>query len=170
MEIVGHSGKLHAPFSRFKPPSLIEAIGAAYNIGAMLQRLGIRIRERMAALDLDQSELAAAASMSAQRLNNYIQARRTPDLPSIVKLASALQTTTDWLLGAEDHRTETGLAVLRELLSAADVPSEQIDVILSAQTEALRLLAVLPDEGDVPLRSRMAARAAWHSRSAPKPH
>lgn len=83
-----------------------------------------------------------------------------------MQLAKAIETTTDWLLGLEDHRTMIVQEVQRELMTAAGLPPQKAEMILLATGEALRLLSVLPGDDADPLRARMGARAAWHSQSA----
>jgi len=136
----------------------------------MTADLGKRISERIDRLEMDQSEVAGLAKISVQRLNNYIHGRRMPDLSTLVRLASVLATSTDWLLGARDDRLALECAVWTELLKASGRTADEALTMTDAAAEALRLLSVLPDEGDVVLRSRMAAHAAWHSRSSSKPH
>ncbi len=71
-----------------------------------------RLRERAATLRLSNAELARRTGLSDQRLGNYIAGTREPDLATLSRLASALQTSPDWLLGfdvalgADAARTE----------------------------------------------------------------
>lgn len=164
-----HPSFLHAAFKNASGPSLNALIAARYYTRAMLDGVGERIMERLESLEMDQTSLAAASGISVQRLNNYIKGRRTPDLPTIVRLASALRTTTDWLLGAEDTLIEAGSAVWGEILGLAGHPQPEAEVMIAAAIEALRLLSVLPSEDPVHLRSRMAAQTAWHSRQRLRP-
>lgn len=166
-----HARILHAACKRSSPLSLNAPLPARFYTQGVIDQLAQRIDQRLNELEIDQTQLAARAEISVQRLNNYIKARRMPDLPTLVRLATALETTTDWLLGiGEDHRLDVAREILRELLGAAGLSAEQIEAILAATVEAMRLLAVLPGEGTDPLRSRIAARAAWHSRLGPKPN
>lgn len=164
-----HAEGLHGAFNNVNALSLSAPALLRFYTVRVIEQIGKRIRARIGELGLDQTTVAESAGVSVQRLNNYIQGRRMPDLPTLVRLASALQTTTDWILGAQETRVDAAQAILSELLAAAGVPAERAGVIVDAVPEAMRLLSVLPDEGSAGLRSRMAARAAWHSRSVATP-
>lgn len=166
---VTHSPLLHAPFKTSSHGSLNALLARRQYTALMINGVGERIRQRLDALGMDQTELARLSTISVQRLNNYVQGRRTPDLATIVRLASALQTTTDWLLGAEDTLIEAGTAVWGQILELAGHQPHEAEVMIASAIEALRLLAVLPAEGSVDLRSRMAAQTAWHSRQRLRP-
>jgi transcriptional regulator with XRE-family HTH domain len=168
--IKDHSPLLNVALSAVKTASLIALKRCVPDIGNVATELAKRLKSRIEALDdASQKEVADAVGISIQRLNNWVHGRRTPDLQMLVKLASALNTTTDWLLGAEDTRTAVARAVTAELLAAEGMPEARVEVVLDAAEEAMRLLSVLPDEGDDLVRSRLAARAAWHTRRAVRP-
>lgn len=167
---LGHDPVLHGAFNAIKPASLnAERVIRIYT-ALMLEELGKRISSRIESLNLDQTQVAKASGLTVQRLNNYIHARRTPDIMTLARLASALRTSTDYLLGADDLTAQVGRQVLTELLDATGMEQERIEAILDAAVEAMRILAVLPDEGDAALRSRMAARAAWQARGGLRPN
>lgn len=168
-DITEHFRKLNAALSSVKYGSLIARKRHVPDIVGMLDAMAKRIKNRIAELGVSQTDVAEAVGISLQRLNNYIGGRRMPDLPTLMRLASALDTTTDWLLGAEDSRSAVARVVTAELLAAEGMPDERIEVVLDAAEEAMRLLAVLPNEGDDLVRSRLAARAAWHSRRGARP-
>lgn len=128
------------------------------------ESIGKRIRARIEALDMSQTDLAASTGLSVSRLNNYIQGRRPPDAQTLRTLASALQCSTDYLLGAEDTVAEVGRAVMGELLLAEGMEPGRVAALLDAATTAMKILAALPDEGSADLRFRLAARAALRAR------
>lgn len=61
-----------------------------------------RLRQRAATLRLSNAELARRLGLSDQRLGNYLAGTREPDLEMLARLASALQTTPNELLGFAD--------------------------------------------------------------------
>lgn len=135
----------------------------------MMELIAERIRQRVKELGTNQTEVANALGWTQQRFGNYYNGRRAPDLPSLVRLAGQLETSVDWLLGVNGERVALAQDVLLELLYASGISAERANVIVDALEEAMRLLTVLPGEPSDPVRSQMAAHAAWHSKSATKP-
>lgn len=136
----------------------------------MLEQIASRIRQRIDDLGTTQTDVATALGWTQQRFGNYYHGRRMPDVPSLARIARQLETTTDWLVGLSDARTVVAEEVLLELLAASGLTHDRSQLIFDAMLEAMRLLSVLPDEGDDNMRSRMAARAAWHSAGSPRPN
>ncbi|MGN7359963.1 helix-turn-helix domain-containing protein [Paenibacillus sp. SAF-054] len=65
--------------------------------------LGMRIRQLRKQQGLRQWELAERIGLTRAAVGHYEDsARRQPDLNTLVKLADALHTTTDYLLGRTD--------------------------------------------------------------------
>ncbi len=64
---------------------------------------GDRIRERRKQLGMSQDDLAARVGTDQKQISNYENSKGNPNADSLVGLAQALGTSTDWLLGlAED--------------------------------------------------------------------
>jgi len=61
--------------------------------------LAERIKERRKQLNLSQAELAALAGMSQMQISRYESGSSEPNANAFTRLARALQTTPDWLLG-----------------------------------------------------------------------
>jgi transcriptional regulator with XRE-family HTH domain len=66
-----------------------------------------RLQERARELGLSQVDVARLAGLNERRFNHYARGRRQPDLATLVRIASTLKTTPNWLLGVESV-TATG--------------------------------------------------------------
>ena len=127
---------------------------------------------RIAELDTTQAAVAAKANLSTQRFGNYVQGTRTPDVATLARIAKALDTSTDYLLGLTDDADELLNSlepILLRLFELEGLPPDRSETIVLIAREALRLLRGLQDEGDAHSRSRLAAQAAWQIRSSLKP-
>jgi len=131
---------------------------------ARMTEMHDRIRRRMDDLRLTQREVAKATGLSTQRLGNYVQGTRKPDIDTLPKIARALSVTTDWLLGISETGPVDISPVVQRLLELDGLALDRAGAIASAVQEALRILTALPDEGDAVMRSRLAAQAAWQAR------
>ena len=134
----------------------------AYFMGFMTN-MNDRIRTRIDELRLTQREVAKASGISNQRLGNYVQGTRKPDIETLPRIARALSVTTDWLLGVSEAGPVDILPVVQRLLELDGLAAERAGAIAAAVQEALRILTALPDEGDTVMRSRLAAQAAWQA-------
>jgi transcriptional regulator with XRE-family HTH domain len=128
-----------------------------------------RIRQRIDELGTTQKELAQATGFSTARLGNYVSLsakhNRTPDVQSLARLAKALRTSTDWLLGISAEAPIDAASVIQRLLELDGMPAARADVIAQAAVRALQLLSALPGDGDAQTRAHLAAQAAWTIRS-----
>jgi transcriptional regulator with XRE-family HTH domain len=149
-------------------PSLIE-INEDFPSTGEVHKVGERIRARINVLGISQADAARRSGLSSQRFGNYAQGTRTPDLDTLMRIARALGTTTDWLLGFSVGEPPDVAIVVCRLLELEGLPTERAVAIAETVQEALRVLASLPDEGDAQTRSRIAAQAAWQLRAGSKP-
>jgi len=133
-----------------------------------MEAVGQRIRQRMGELSIRQSEAARACGCSAARFSNYLVGKRSPDLATLARIAVALQTTTDWLIGLSEAAPVDVEAVIRRILELDGMAEARASVIAQAAEAALRLLAALPTAGDAQTRALLAAQAAWQMKSPPK--
>lgn len=140
---------------------------ALRRLQGIMVTLGSRIRQRFEELGISQAEAARAANCSTARFGNYVTGTRNPDLETLARIATALRTTTDWLLGLSDAAPVDIEAVLRRILELDGMPAPRAAVIAQAAEEALRLLASLPSGGDGQTRALLAAQAAWQLKSRP---
>lgn len=60
-----------------------------------------RLQERARELGMSQADVARHAGLNERRFNHYACGRRQPDLSTLVRIAEALKTTPNWLLGVE---------------------------------------------------------------------
>lgn len=153
--------------------SLIELHGSEDFTVRMID-VAKRIRQRMTELGVSQAEVARACGWSPARLGNYVNENpannRTPDVESLGKLARALGTTSDWLLGLSEAGPIDVKAVLQRILELDGLAKDRAEVIAQVAQESLRLLASLPDDGDARTRALVAAQAAWNVRPSAKPN
>ena len=84
---------------------------------------GERIRQRRKELRLKQQQLAEIAQISSGFMSEIEKGKRNPSGRVMLRLASALSTTTDWILqgdgGPEKRRDPTPLVIPPELSEAA---------------------------------------------------
>lgn len=151
-----------------KPSSLIELYDTQFFTLNMID-VGQRIRQRIEEMDIDQADVARATGLSSQRLNNYIQGRRPPDIESLVKIAKALRVSADWLVGLSDAIPTDSRTVILRLLELDGMSQARAEAIADAAARALQLLSSLPDEGEARTRALLAAQAAWQMRPPSKP-
>lgn len=152
-----------------KPSLFIADSGWLPFLGCM-ETLSAHIRLRLDQLGMSQAELARLTGMSTARIGNYAQGTRPPDIFALAKMARALQTSTDWLLGISETLPTEVKPVLCRLLQLGGMPDARAEVIAEAASTALRLLSSFPDEGDDRTRAHLAAQAAWQTKSVPKHH
>ena len=91
-----------------------------------------RIRERRKELGLNQKELAESSELSQMQISRYESGDTQPTARTIIALARALHTTTDWLLGYTDYLpeatlTDEELEILRVLRSKS--PARYQDIL-----------------------------------------
>lgn len=128
-----------------------------------------RVRQRLDELGVTQSEIAGRCGMSPSRFGNYVQGRTEPDLATFGKIAIALETSADWLLGINDENLQTQTETMKGVLVLDGMKPERAEELIAVAIEAMRLMQVLPPAPDERLRSQMAVQAAWHAAAGPKP-
>ncbi len=136
--------------------------------GAVKNRVGQQLQAILAERGLSQTDAATLCGMSVARFHNYVAGYRTPDLDTLMRVASKLGVSTDYLLGFNSEPPDIG-EVVRRLLELEGMDSARAQVVADTSQEALQLLLALPAEGDAQTRSRIAAQAAWQLRGGPKP-
>ncbi len=90
---------------------------------------GQRLRERAEQLGISNAEAGRRAGLDERRYAHYANGRREPDLATLVKIAGALHTTPDWLLGIDrEHNGTSERADLlgRLLNSASGLPDAEL--------------------------------------------
>ncbi|OYU34836.1 helix-turn-helix domain-containing protein [Novosphingobium sp. PASSN1] len=126
--------------------------------------LSNRIRERIEKLQLSQAAIAHSCGCSPARFGNYVTGIRNPDLKTLARIAVALRTTTDHLLGLSPAVPDATKAVILRVLELEGMEHYQAQNIAQIAEEALQLFAALPNDGDAEMRAGIAAQAAWQVR------
>ncbi len=103
-----------------------------------MQVFANRLRERAAELGIAHAEAARRAGLSERRYGHYVTGIREPDLTTLVRIAEALQTRPDALLGfGEQDEVSPRSKLVARLVSAAHVLTDEVLEIVVIQTEAL---------------------------------
>ena len=73
-----------------------------------MESFASNLKARAKELGITQADVARRAGLSERRYSNYVTGRREPDLATLVRIATVLQTTPDRLLsfGADDNQPE----------------------------------------------------------------
>ena len=97
----------------------------------MKDNLGGRIAELLTQLNMTQRELADKVNVTEVSMSRYIKGDRVPKGPVIANIATALHTTTDYLLNG-DGETEIKMAV--------ELPQKDIDILISHGAKPLPIV------------------------------
>lgn len=96
------------------------------------------LRKRASELGISHAEAARRSGLSERRYSHYVSGIREPDLATLVRIAQALQTTPNDLLGIGDKRKPSLRSLLVDrLTSAAQGLSDHDLEVVAVQTEAL---------------------------------
>lgn len=76
-----------------------------------------RITELLSRRNMSQKELALSAGITESAISHYVKGDRVPRGVNLMKIAKALDTTTDYLLGNEDGDRENDLKVAKTLIT-----------------------------------------------------
>lgn len=99
---------------------------------------GERLKQQALHLGISNAEAARRAELAERRFNNYCNDEREPDLATLVRIAKALETTPDYLLGIGGvSKRDARETMLDRLVSAARaLPINELGVV-TVQAEAL---------------------------------
>ena len=81
-----------------------------------MSEVGKRLRSRRVALRMTQDELAARLFVTRQTISNYERGLSEPDLDTLQRLASLLETDVAYLLGSEKTEGQLSLGIQRDQL------------------------------------------------------
>jgi transcriptional regulator with XRE-family HTH domain len=104
-----------------------------------MERFGSQLRKRAKELGLSQAEAARRSGLSEHRYGHYVRGIREPDLATLARIAKALQTTPNELLGLGGEKSERSRrSLLRDRLNSAieELHEKDIELVLT-QTEAI---------------------------------
>ncbi|GJD34507.1 helix-turn-helix domain-containing protein [Methylobacterium aerolatum] len=93
---------------------------------------GDRLRERAKMLSLSHAEVARRSGLSERRFSNYVTGLREPDLATLTRIAAALETSPDVLLGVSRTAPSTKRSALTErlVLAAESLSDEDLDMTI----------------------------------------
>lgn len=97
------------------------------------------LRAHAAALGLSNAEVARRAGLTERQYLHYLTTKREPNLQSLVKIATVLQTTPDQLLGFDSSAIDESDrdVLLRRLTAAAKTLGEAELELMAIQIEAV---------------------------------
>ena len=99
---------------------------------------GDRLKQQALHLGISNAEAARRAGLAERRFNNYCNDEREPDLATLVRMALALETTADHLLGVHDLPERGPRETLLDRLTSAARALQMNELeIVTIQTEAL---------------------------------
>ena len=98
----------------------------------MSKELGMRISDMLKKRNMSQRKLAERIQISEQQLSRYISGDREPKPEMIANMATALQTTSDYLLGLEEG--EFNFNQVRRLIArkASDMSDDEKRELMNA--------------------------------------
>jgi transcriptional regulator with XRE-family HTH domain len=99
---------------------------------------GERLKQQAKNLGISNAEAARRAGLAERRFNNYANDEREPDLATLVRIAQALETTPDFLLGFRDTPDKGKRAKLIARLNSAVrmLPDNELELV-AVQLDAL---------------------------------
>lgn len=169
MIMCGHGDLIHATWIEGNPLSLIEK-NSPFSISQRMEILSERLKMRIEEIGVTQIRAAQLAGISPQRMGNYVQGTRSPDILTLSKIAHGLGVSADWLLGLTDNGAINDISpVVRRLLELDGMSPERAIVLSEVAQEAVKLLSTLSDDAPHPAKAHMAAQAVWNSRPQAKP-
>lgn len=163
-----HADAIHATWIERKPDSLIEkntVYGISKSMDILTQRLKLRIQE----MGVTQARAAKLAGITPQRMGNYVQGTRSPDILTLSKIARGFGVSADWLLGLNGTGAINDISpVVRRLLELDGMDAERAAVLSGVAQEAVRLLSTLSDDAPHQAKAHMATQAIWNTRPSLK--
>jgi transcriptional regulator with XRE-family HTH domain len=103
-----------------------------------MEEFAKNLKKRAAALGISNAEVARRCRLDERRYSNYTNAKREPDLATLVNIARTLEVSLDELLGQFATRPADAQTNLLERLSfaAKSLPLDKLEMIVT-QVEAL---------------------------------
>jgi|SRR5581483_3878813 len=104
-----------------------------------MDQFASRLRQRAKELGISHAEVARRSGLGERRYGHYVSGRREPNLATLVRIARALQTTPNALLGVDARKSEASRkALLRDRLNFAASTLRESDLeAVIVQVEAL---------------------------------
>ena len=106
-----------------------------------MREFGEQLRHRAKELDLSDAEVARRAGLTARRYGHYVTGAREPDLQTLVRICTVLDTTPDQMLGLGNthpsrRKTERDKLVDRLIATAKVLDNAQLKIAVR-QIEAI---------------------------------
>lgn len=103
-----------------------------------MDKFADNLRKRAAELDISNAEAARRAGLDERRYGNYITSRTEPDLATLVRIAEALKTTPNALLGVGSQRApKKGDVLADRIVSAIDALDNKDREVVAVFADAL---------------------------------
>jgi transcriptional regulator with XRE-family HTH domain len=103
-----------------------------------METLARRLQERARQLGISNAEAARRAGLEERRYAHYVAGRREPDLVTLVRIASALGTSPNWMLGVSTITSDPELAdFIERFVNAANGMTKQEIELCVIQAEAI---------------------------------
>lgn len=99
----------------------------------MAREITNRMSQLLAKRNMTQKELALSAKITESAISHYIKGDRIPRGVNLIKIAKALGTTTDYLLGNNEDNQENDFEIVKTLIArnAQEMTKEQKMELLS---------------------------------------
>lgn len=82
----------------------------------MDKEISLKIKKLLKLRGMNQNELASKTEISKSAISKYVNGAREPSGSNLIKIANALDTTTDYLLGYKDGNSYSDFEEIRELI------------------------------------------------------
>lgn len=104
-----------------------------------MDQFASRLRQRAKELGISHAEAARRSGLSERRYAHYVSGIREPDLATLVRVAEALETTPNTLLGVDGGKTPASRrSLLSDRLNSAARTLREADLeVIAVQVEAL---------------------------------
>lgn len=114
-----------------------------------MDQFATRLRQRAKELGISHAEAARRSGLSERRYAHYVSGIREPDLATLVRIAKALQTTPNALLGVDGKKAEaTRKSLLQDRLNSVANTLRESDIeSVIVQVEALANFRRRPTKG-----------------------
>ena len=90
--------------------------------------VGVRIISRLKELGLKQADLCRESGISSNAISQYCTGKRVPDTAALLKIASVLKTSMEWILTGKDTTSENTTNV-RLVCDGAELSQVEADLV-----------------------------------------
>jgi transcriptional regulator with XRE-family HTH domain len=103
-----------------------------------MEPFAVRLRKRAEELEISNAEVARRVGLSERRYAHYVTGAREPDLATLTRIARALESTPNDLLGFGPEPRRSKRSILRDrLIAAANAMDDRALEIMAIQAEAV---------------------------------